>query len=393
MFLMNTEPLGIAILGSTGSIGTQTLDVIGRFPDRLRVVALAADTNSAVLAEQHRRFAPKLLSMMKPRAADALRADCPDVCVMDGMDGLIAAATHADVHTVVVSVKGAIGLLPTLAALKAGKNVALASKEVLVAAGELVMKTAREHGVAVLPIDSEHSALFQCLNGEGPETVEALILTASGGPFREWSASQIERVTPEQALAHPTWNMGPKITVDSATLMNKGLEVIEAHWLFDVPAERIEVLVHPQSIVHSMVRYTDGSVIAQMGLPEMRLPIQYALFYPDRAPNNLPRLDLAEIGRLSFERADGERFPALNLAFEAARIGGSMPAVLSAANEEAVAIFLGGRLSFRGIVEVVRAVMEAHRAVPLDTVDAVLAVDSWARMRARETGTAMSMSG
>lgn len=388
---MNTEPLGIAILGSTGSIGTQTLDVLERFPNRLRLVALAADSNAAAVAAQQRRFGADMLTMMQPFAAAALHGYCPGACVMEGMEGLIAAATHPDVHTVVVSVKGAIGLLPTLAALKAGKNVALASKEVLVAAGELVMKTAREHGAAVLPIDSEHSALFQCLNGERADAVEALILTASGGPFRDWTAEQLAAVTPAQALAHPTWSMGPKITVDCATLMNKGLEVIEAHWLFDVPAEHIEVLVHPQSIVHSMVRFNDGSVIAQMGLPDMRLPIQYALFYPERAPNVLPRLDLAGIGRLSFERVDGERFPALALAFEAARVGRSMPAALSAANEEAVGLFLDGRLRFGGIVEVVREVMSAHDVTTLETVDDVLGVDAWARSRAQQSPVVESM--
>lgn len=382
---MNREPIGIAVLGCTGSIGTQTLDVALRFPDRLRVVALAADSSVSVVAEQTAKHRPGLLSMMQPGAAASLRALCPRATVMEGMDGLIAAATHPDVHTVVVCVKGAIGLLPTLAALKAGKNVALASKEVLVAAGELVMRTARENGAAVLPIDSEHSALFQCLNGEAPETVEKLILTASGGPFRTWPAEEIARVTPDQALAHPTWNMGPKITVDCATLMNKGLEVIEAHWLFNVPAERISVVIHPQSVIHSMVQFVDGSVMAQLGLPDMRLPIQYALFYPERAANDLPRLDLAAFGRLSFEEPDTARFPALSLAFEAARVGKSLPAVLSAANEEAVALFLNGALTFTGIVDVVRNTMAAHQPVEFKSVEDVLAVDGWAREIVRES--------
>ena len=382
---MKREPIGIAVLGCTGSIGTQTLDVALRFPDRLRVVALAADSRASVVAEQAATHRACLLSMMQPDAAALLRALCPCATVMEGMDGLIAAATHPDVHTVVVSVKGAIGLLPTLAALKAGKNVALASKEVLVAAGELVMRTARENGAAVLPIDSEHSALFQCFNGEAPETVEKLILTASGGPFRTWPVEEIARVTPDQALAHPTWNMGPKITVDCATLANKGLEVIEAHWLFDVPAERISVVIHPQSVIHSMVQFVDGSVMAQLGVPDMRLPIQYALFYPERAANDLPRLDLAAIGRLTFEEPDTVRFPALSLAFEAARIGRSLPAVFSAANEEAVALFLNGRLTFTGIVDVVQNAMAAHQVMELKTVEDVLAVDGWAREIVRES--------
>ncbi|HEY3268680.1 MAG TPA: 1-deoxy-D-xylulose-5-phosphate reductoisomerase [Armatimonadota bacterium] len=381
---MSTTPLGIAVLGSTGSIGRQTLDVADRFPDRLRVVALAADRSADDVARQAARYNPALLTMMNARAARELGRLCPNSDVRCGMDGLIAAATHPDVHTVVVSVKGAIGLLPTLAALEAGKNVALASKEVLVAAGELVMETARRHGAVVLPIDSEHSALFQCLNGEKPASVEALILTASGGPFRTWDAERIAAVTPEQALAHPTWNMGPKITVDCATLMNKGLEVIEAHWLFNVPADRIEVVVHPQSIVHSMVRFADGSVMAQMGLPDMRLPIQYALFYPERAQNDLPRLNLARVGQLAFEEADLERFPALRLAFEAAAVGRSMPAVLSAANEEAVALFLDGGLSFMGIPKLVRHAMEAHSVHDLRSVDDVLSADRWAREFVKE---------
>jgi 1-deoxy-D-xylulose-5-phosphate reductoisomerase len=383
---MNTEPLGISVLGCTGSIGRQTLDVADRFPARLRVVALAADSNASLVAEQYRRFGVSMLTMMQPDAAETLRRACPNVTVMEGMDGLVAAATHPQAHTVVVSVKGAVGLLPTLAALNAGKHVALASKEVLVAAGELVMRTARENGVSVVPIDSEHSALFQCLNGESPESVEKLWLTASGGPFRTWSMEQLSHVTPEQALAHPTWNMGPKITVDCATLMNKGLEVIEAHWLFDVPSERIGVVIHPQSVIHSMVQFVDGSVMAQLGLPDMRLPIQYALFHPRRVANDLPRLDLAAVGRLAFEEPDRNRFPALDLAFEAARVGKSMPAVLSAANEQAVALFLGGRLSFAGIVEVVRRTMEAHEVVTLKTVDDVLCADAWARAQVSDFG-------
>jgi 1-deoxy-D-xylulose-5-phosphate reductoisomerase len=377
--VMSNTPIRIAVLGSTGSIGRQTLDVVDRFPDRLKVVSLAADSNARVVGRQAERHHPALVSMMQGNAARELKDLCPDADVRCGMDGLVAAATHPDADMVVVSVKGAVGLLPTLAALEAGKTVALASKEVLVAAGELVMRVAREHGARVVPIDSEHSALFQCLNGEADETVEKLILTASGGPFRTWDTDRIAHVTVAEAMAHPTWSMGPKITVDSATLMNKGLEVIEAHWLFGIPAERIGVVVHPQSIVHSMVQFRDGSVMAQMGLPDMRLPIQYALFYPERPGNELPRLDLAAIAQLTFEAPDLERFPALALAFEAAATGRSMPAVLSAANEEAVALFLDGRLSFPGIPALVRRAMDAHTPVAMDTVEDVLAADAWAR--------------
>lgn len=380
--------MNIAILGCTGSIGTQTLEVVDRFPDRLKVLALAADSNAEAVAAQRERYHPEIVCMMQDGAAESLRQKCPGTNVRSGMDGLVAAATHPDVDTVVVSVKGAVGLLPTLAALEAGKTVALASKEVLVAAGELVMRAARKHGARVVPVDSEHSALFQCLNGECADDVEQLVLTASGGPFRQWSAEQIAAVTPEQALAHPTWSMGPKITVDSATLMNKGLEVIEARWLFDVPAERIGVVIHPQSIVHGMVQWKDGAVTAEMGLPDMRLPIQYALFYPERPANDLPRLNLARIGCLTFEEPDRRRFPALDLAFEAARVGRSMPAVLSAANEEAVALFLNGRLSFPGIPEMVGRAMEAHTPADMATVDDVLEADAWARRFVRESAPA-----
>lgn len=381
---MVNKRIGLAILGSTGSIGVQTLDVVDRFPDKLRVVALAAETSVDALAGQYERYRPAIASLMDPKATDALRGRIPAEAVHTGMDGLLTAATHPDVNVVVVSVRGAIGLLPTLAALEAGKTVALASKEVLVAGGDVVMRASRKHGAPVVPIDSEHSALYQCLHGEEHSAVSKLILTASGGPFRNCTREEIERVTVADALAHPTWNMGAKITVDSATLMNKGLEVIEAHWLFDVPAERIDVVVHPQSIVHSMVEFVDGSVLAQMGLPDMRLPIQYALFYPERAANDLPRLCLPEVGSLTFEKPDLVKFPALALAFEAARVGGSMPAVLSAANETAVAMFLEERIGFTMIADTVREAMTAHETTEVRTVDDVLTADEWARRFVRE---------
>jgi 1-deoxy-D-xylulose-5-phosphate reductoisomerase len=376
---MVTQGIGIAVLGCTGSIGSQTLDVVERFPDRLKVVALAADSSADAVARQVERHHPAFVSMMNADAAAALRSRVPRANVGQGMEGLVAAATHPDVRIVVVSVKGAIGLIPTLAAIESGKTVALASKEVLVAGGDVVMRRARERGVDVVPIDSEHSAIFQCLHGENAESVEAIVLTASGGPFREWSAERLAAVTAEDALAHPTWNMGPKITVDSATLMNKGLEVIEAHWLFGVPADRIEVVVHPQSIIHSMVRYRDGSVLAQMGLPDMRLPIQYALFHPERPPNDLERLNLARVGTLTFEEPDLERFPCLALAYKAAATGMTAPAILSAANEEAVDLFLSGNLSFTGIPYVVgKALTESEPVEPREVGD-VLAADAWAR--------------
>lgn len=381
---MNPTPKSLAILGCSGSIGAQTLDVVARFPDRLRVTALAAESRADAVAPAVRTHRPAVVTMMHEEAAARLRALCPDAEVRSGMGGLLAAATHPDVDTVVMSVKGAVGLLPTLAALEAGKTVALASKEVLVAAGELVMRTARAHNARVLPIDSEHSALFQCLNGEPENSVEELILTASGGPFRGWDARRLAGVTPREALAHPTWNMGPKITVDSATLMNKGLEVIEARWLFGVPAQRISVVIHPQSIIHSMARFTDGSVLAQMGLPDMRLPIQYALFYPERVANDLPRLDLAEIARLTFEEPDERCFPCLSLAYEAAARGRSVPAVLNAANEEAVALFLAGSLSFPGVATMVQSAMESHTERDLAGVEDVLEADAWARRFVRE---------
>lgn len=382
--MISTQTKGLAILGSTGSIGVQTLDVVDRFPDRLRVVALAAETSIDALAGQWERYRPAIASLMDSAATDALRSRIPRDVIRSGMEGLLEAATHPDVDVVVVSVRGAIGLLPTLAALEAGKTVALASKEVLVAGGDVVMRASREHGAPVVPIDSEHSAVYQCLHGEEASAVSRLILTASGGPFRNCSREEIERVTVADALAHPTWNMGAKITVDSATLMNKGLEVIEAHWLFDFPADQIDVVVHPQSIVHSMVEFVDGSVLAQMGLPDMRLPIQYSLFYPERAANDMPRLNLADVGTLTFESPDLERFPALALAFEAARVGGSMPAVLSAANEESVAMFLDQRIGFTMIAETVREVMHAHETIEVCKVDDVLTADEWARQIVRE---------
>jgi len=375
----------IVLLGSTGSIGTQVLDIVERMPDRLRVAGLAANNNVDRLAEQAARFGVEHVCIGGgPERAAALRARLPSrsLRLLHGVEGMCTLATLSGVDLVVMAVAGAVGIQPTHAALEAGRDVALASKEVLVAAGEHTMRLARRTGAAILPIDSEHSALFQCLQGAPERSVEKLFLTASGGPFRTAPRELLESATPEQALRHPTWNMGGLVTINSATLMNKGLEIIEARWLFDVPADDVEVVVHPQSIVHSLVRFRDGSVLAQLGLPDMRLPIQYALVYPDRPDTGLPRMDLTAIGALTFERPDGEKFPALGLARRAAGTGGTLPAAMNAANETAVELFLERRIPFTGIMRTVEGVMNRHE--PVDpSYENVLAADSWARQAAR----------
>ena len=374
----------VAILGSTGSIGTQCIDVISRLPDRLEVVGLAANRNARLLADQAARLRVRHLGLMESDSANELRALCPDCAVYSGLDGICELAALAEADVVVVAVAGAVGIKPTHAALSAGKDIALASKEVLVAAGEHTIALARRNGARILPIDSEHSALFQCLQGAPERSIEKLILTASGGPFRTTPISALADVTPEQALKHPTWNMGGLVTVNSATLMNKALEIIEARWLFDVPTESVGVLIHPQSIVHSLVRFTDGSVLAQLGLPDMRLPIQYALVYPERPDTNLPRMNLADIGSLTFEEPDEDKWPALALAREAVGKGGTMPAVMNAANEAAVDLFLKRRIRFTGIMECVETVMRSHNVLD-STFENVLEADRWARRAALET--------
>ena len=376
----------LAILGSTGSIGTATLDVAARFPEKFTVTALAAGRNVELLAEQIRVWRPRLVGVGDRDAASRLREEFPGLDVITGAAGLEAVAIHPDVTTVVSALVGAVGLIPTWRALSLGREVALANKETLVAAGELVMAAAAENGGTVIPIDSEHNALHQALR-VGPEgSVRRLILTASGGPFRTWSAAQLERVTVEQALAHPTWRMGAKITVDSATMMNKGLEIIEAHHLFAMPEERIDVVVHPESRVHSLVEYVDGTLVAQLSVNDMRFPILYALSYPERLPSPLGFLDLVEVGALHFEPADDRRFPSLRLAREALRAGGTVPAVLNAANEVAVAAFLGGRLRFTGIPAVVEGAIarEAAKAHNLGAMDDALAADGRGRAWAAE---------
>lgn len=376
----------VAILGSTGSIGRQALEVIRQFPLKFKVVGLAGGKNWPLLAEQVREFCPQVVSLAGKEEALELKRHLsagqrPEIYW--GQDGLVAVVASVSRGVVLNAITGTAGLLPTVETLKRGLDVALANKETLVAAGEVVMRLAREKGASILPVDSEHSAIWQCLAGYSTREVRRIVLTASGGPFRK-EPQDLSQVTVEQALAHPTWRMGKKITVDSATLMNKGLEVIEAHWLFGLDYDAIEVVIHPQSIVHSMVEFVDGSVLAQMSLPDMRLPIQYALSYPERWPGCFPRLDFCRVGTLTFEPPDTSRFPCLWLAYAAGREGGTMPAVLNAANEVAVEAFLEGRLTFNRIPEVVARVMEEHRVVHKPGLEAIMAADAWARQRARE---------
>jgi 1-deoxy-D-xylulose-5-phosphate reductoisomerase len=380
----------LAILGSTGSIGQSALAVVDAHADRLQVVALAAGENVALLAEQAARYRPRVVGV----ASEAARVDL--VARLDGSgttvlragpDGLIAAATHADVDIVLCASSGTAGLEAALAAIECGKTLALANKEVLVMAGALMIDAARRRGVALLPVDSEHNAIHQCLCGRGTDDVTRLILTASGGPFRGLETGALARVTPEDALRHPTWRMGRKITIDSATLMNKGLEVIEARWLFDVPASAIDVVIHPQSIVHSMVEFRDGSVLAQLGVTDMRLPIQYAFSYPDRWAAPLPPLDLLRAGTLEFAAPDRERFPCLDLAYRALEHGGAWPIVLNAANELAVEAFLDRRIGFCQIPSAIARALDAadqHLGAPASLAD-VRAADAWARAFTAET--------
>jgi 1-deoxy-D-xylulose-5-phosphate reductoisomerase len=361
----------VAVLGATGSIGLQTLDVMAEHPDRLRPVALVAGQNAAGLRELGARYGV-------PRLATYHPSDLPH-----GLAAIEDLVSADDVDTVVVATAGVIGLAPTLAAIRAGKAIALASKEVLVAAGEPVMAEMRARGTRLTPIDSEHSALFQCMQGGRREDVERLILTASGGPFRGRTRAELANITVEQALNHPTWRMGGKITVDSATLMNKGLEIIEARWLFDLPTDRIDVVVHPQSIVHSLVRWKDGSVLAQLGWPDMRLPIRYALLYPDRVPNSQRPWNPVDSPSLTFEPPDTQTFPALDLARAAAARGGSAPAALNAANEEAVGAFLRGQIGFLAVVETCEKVLAEHSPLP-PTLENIVHVDEEARQSVRD---------
>ncbi len=376
---------GLSILGSTGSVGSNVLRIVDAFPGRFRVVGLAAGENVERLAEQVARYEPRVVSVASPAARETLArlVDLSGMRVDVGRQGMVDVATHPEAEIVVASAVGAVGLVPTYRALEAGKDVALANKETLVMAGELMVARARQTGARLLPIDSEHCALHQCLDGRRPEEVRRLVLTASGGPFRSRARDSFASITPEEALNHPTWSMGRKITIDSATLMNKGLEVIEARWLFGIPAERVEILVHPQSVIHSMVEFVDGTVLAQLGVTDMRLPIQYALSYPERWEAAIPGLDFTRGLRLDFDQPDHERFPCPGLAYKALAAGGTLPAVLNAANEEAVAAFLAGAIPFPAIADLVARTMDEHRPVDLASLDTVLEADAWAREACR----------
>lgn len=370
----------ISLLGSTGSIGVNTLDVVERYPENFQVCALSAGSNVELFAAQIRKFKPALAALYDSTKVDVLKelVGDLDVEIVSGQEGTVSIASFPDADIVVSGVVGSAGLLPALAAIKAGKNLALANKETLVIAGELVLKEAARNNTQIIPIDSEHSAIFQALNGEKTERIKKIILTASGGPFRNFTLKQMESVTVKDALNHPNWSMGAKITIDSSTMMNKGLEYIEAKWLFG-PEIPVEIIVHAQSIIHSMIEFVDTSIIAQMGIPDMRVPIAYALTYPDRYESDLPSLDLSSIGNLTFEAPDFDRFPCLKLAMDAIEMGQTIPAVLNAANEIAVRAFLDELITYKDISEIIRMVMYNHRPVPLQEMQDVLDADLWAR--------------
>jgi len=375
----------VVILGSTGSIGESALKVARDLSDRMEIVGLAAGRSAQALLAQAREFKPRAVALYDTTEMDAIRGHLPSgTACYGGAEGLIKLATLTEADMVLVSIVGTAGLAPALAAIRANKELAVASKEILVMAGEEVTREAAKHQVPILPVDSEHNAIFQCLVGEPSRHIRRLILTASGGPFRKTPAADLVKVTPAQALKHPTWNMGRKITIDSATLFNKGLEMIEARWLFGVPMDQVDVVVHPQSIVHSLVEFVDGSQLAQLSHSDMCFPIQYAVTYPDRLPNRLKPLDLAQVGLLHFEAPDPVRFPALRLAREAGMKGGTLPAVLNAANEIAVPAFLDGKILFPAIWETVEAVMQRHENVEHPRLDQIIRADTWARATAME---------
>ena len=385
------KPKNIVLLGCTGSIGVSTQKVAADLPEQIRLVGMASRENVDGMEQAIRQFQPLAVGMTNRDKADELKRRIGGkIPVHAGERGLVELATMPEADVVLVAIVGTAGLEPALAAIRAGKDLAVASKEILVMAGELVMSEARKHGVKVLPVDSEHSAIFQCLEGREPQDVKRLILTASGGPFRQTPREQFAKITVAQALKHPSWNMGQKITIDSATLFNKGLEMIEARWLFDVEVDRVDVVIHPQSVVHSMVEFRDGSILAQLSVPDMRYPIQYALTWPRRLPNSMAATDLARIGTLTFENPDREKFPSLRLAHEAGRVGGTMPAVFNAANEVAVAWFVAGKIGFLQIFETVEKVMRAHHTgghagaswVASPSLDVILEADLWARKEA-----------
>jgi len=377
----------ITVLGSTGSIGLNALEVIERSPEKYRAIALTAGRNVDLLEKQIEHFRPVGVAVLEEDLAHTLRTRLDKNAateVLSGTEGFVHLATLEQVDTVISAMTGAAGLVPTYAAIEAGKNIALANKETLVMAGPLIVDEAKKQGISLLPIDSEHSAVLQSLQGHPREDVRRIILTASGGPFRNFSLGDMEKVTPGQALNHPTWNMGKKISIDSATLMNKGLEAIEAKWFFDLRMDQISILIHPQSIIHSMVEYRDGSIIAQMGIPHMITPISYALSYPRHMETHLVSLKLDEIGTLTFQKPDSRKFPCLALALQAGETGESMPAVMNGANEIAVDAFLNGKIGFLQIPELIKKTMEAHRPSPIDSIEKVMEADSWARNMARE---------
>lgn len=363
----------ISILGSTGSIGTQTLDVVANNND-LCVTVLAAGSNATLLAGQARRFRPELICIGDESKVSWLKTELADldITIVSGKQGLIEAATYKNCEIVVTAIVGMMGIIPTVEAIKAGKDIALANKETLVTAGSIIMPLAKAYNVNILPVDSEHSAIFQCLNGEYHKEIEKLIITASGGPFRGRSRQDLLDVTVEDALKHPNWSMGRKITIDSATLVNKGLEVMEAQWLFDVPLEKIDVVVQPQSIIHSMVQFTDGGIMAQLGMPDMKLPIQYALYYPHRRPMDTPRVDFARLGQITFEKPDTDTFSGLKLAFEAAKRGGNIPTAFNAANELAVSAFLKSKIKFLDIYELIEYAMNETEFIAKPSVEDIL---------------------
>lgn len=376
----------ITILGSTGSIGVSTLEIVSAHPNRFRVIAMTAGKNLELFARQIRQFTPRIAVVASPEDVPRLKDLCSglDVAILGGIEGLIAAATADEAEMVVAAIVGAAGLVPTAAAIRAGKDIALANKEILVTAGHIFMDLVAEFGVRLFPVDSEHSAIFQSIEGHRNEDIKKIILTASGGPFLDTPAAHLSAVTVQDALNHPNWNMGKKITIDSATMMNKGLEVIEARWLFNTPVEKIQVNIHPQSIIHSMVEYIDGCVIAQLGIPDMKAPIAYALAYPERIETGVMPLDLTVLSGLTFFNPDFTKFRCLELAYRAINSDESMPAVMNAANEIAVAEFLGGRIGFTRIAETIECTMNAHSAHPLRSIEEVLKADLWGRESARE---------
>lgn len=370
----------IAVIGSTGSVGTQTLDVVKKNPERFSIEALAAGSNIDLLLEQVQQFRPKMVSVGTKELADKISSALPSgTSVFYGEEGLIQVAAHNDAELVITAIVGSVGLPATLAAISAGKHIGLANKETLVTAGHIVMELAREKNVAILPVDSEHSAIFQCLNGENIKEVAGITITASGGSFRDRTRQQLENVTVEDALKHPNWSMGAKITIDSATMVNKGLEVIEAHWLFGLPYEQIGVVLHPESIVHSFVEYRDSSIIAQLGTPDMRIPIQYALSYPERIPSKSSRLSLTQVGALHFKEMDFERFPCLKMAYHCGKIGGTAPTVFNAANEIAVARFLNKEISFLQIEEIIEKMIAKHSVIQNPNLEEIQNVDAQVR--------------